>query len=89
MLYKNGILYLGNEEINITTLESITPITDKRYRWAFRMVELRFINGDKKYLIDKSVMPFDDLSSRPSKTIEILVTFFPSLGAKTQRRIFI
>lgn len=49
----DGTLSWGSREILPNEIFRIRPITDKRYRWSFDMIEVSLIDGTTFFLIDK------------------------------------
>ncbi len=82
-------LLWGDREISPQDIFRITPITDKRYRWSFDMVEFNLTDGTMFYIIDKPKHFIADILGRPSKTIKLLLNEYPQLDDKITGRKFI
>jgi len=85
----NGSLSWGERVVSKEEIIKITPITDKRYRWSFRMVEFLLSNGDVLKIIDKPQTFIADFSSKPSKTLQKLLKIYPDLKPKIADRKYI
>lgn len=82
-------LLWGDREILIKDIFRIRPITDKRYRWSFDMIEFSLTDGTTFYLIDKPMHFIANILGKPSKTIRRLVEEYPELNDKITGRHFI
>ena len=85
----NTTLSWGNREISPKEIFRIRPITDKRYRWSFDMIEVSLIDGTTFFLIDKPDHFFADLFGKPSKTLKRLTEEYPELDVKITGQHFI
>ena len=78
----NASLYWGNRKISPEEIFSIRPITDKRYRWSFDMIEVQLTDGTTFFLIDKQEHFLADILGKPSKTLKGLTDIYPELDDK-------
>lgn len=67
-------------------IEEIRPITDKRYRWSFEVVEFVLNNGSSFFVIDRPRFFFPSLLNDESKTTKLLVIKLPELERVVKRR---
>lgn len=67
-------------------IDEIRPITDKRYRWSFEVVEFVLNNGSSFIVIDKPKLFFLSLLNDESKTIKLLLIKLPELKRVVKRR---
>ena len=79
----------GGRRILSNEIFRIRPITDKRYRWSFDMIEVSLTDGTTFFLIDKPNHFIADMLGKPSKTIERLTELYPELDEKVTGRHFI
>lgn len=82
----NGSLVLNNERINSTDIDKLTPVTDNRMKWSFKMIELKLKDGRVFILIDKPQTFVADLMNKKSKTITKLIEQYPDLSTKLATR---
>jgi hypothetical protein len=81
-------LIWGDREISPKDIFSIRPITDKRYRWSFDMIEVQLTDGTTFFLIDKPNHFIADIMDKPSKTLKGLTEEYPELDEKIHGRHF-
>lgn len=82
-------LLWGDREISPKDIFRIRPITDKRYRWSFDMIEVSLNDGTTFFLIDKPNHFIADILGKPSKTIKLIIEEYPELDEKVTGRHFI
>lgn len=82
----NDNLWIGDENISPTDIQTITPVTDKRMKWSFKMLEFSLIDGRTFMIIDKPQTFVEDLMNRPSKTLKKLFAEYPELKTKFRNR---
>ncbi|MCW3073922.1 MAG: hypothetical protein JWP69_991 [Flaviaesturariibacter sp.] len=75
---------VGNELIDPRDIQSITPVTDNRYRWSFELVKIQCSTIDEITIIDRP-SPFWYFGDR-SKSVDILLSYFPFLDEKVRGR---
>lgn len=85
----NGTLSWSKREILPKDIFRIRPITDKRYRWSFEMIEFNLVDGTIFFIIDKPQHFFTVILGKPSKTLKMLTDQFPELNDKVIGRHFI
>lgn len=85
----NSSLSWGEREISPKEIFSIRPITDKRYRWSFDMIEVQLTDGTVFFLIDKQQHFLADIFGKPSKTLKRLTEEYPELDEKIAGQHFI
>ena len=66
-LKANEKLWIGDESICLNDIQTITPVTDQRMKWSFKMIEISLTNGRTLMVIDKPQTFFEDLMKRPPK----------------------
>lgn len=82
----NTSLSWGDREISPKEIFRVRPITDKRYRWSFDMIEVSLIDGTTFFLIDKPNHFLADILGKPSKTLKRLTEEYPELDEKITGR---
>jgi len=85
----NSTLFWGDKEISPKEIFRIKPITDKRYRWSFDMIEVSLTDGTTFFLIDKPNHFLADILGKPSKTLKRLTEEYPELDEKITGQHFI
>jgi hypothetical protein len=88
-LRAENALQLGSQVINPNDIFIITPVTDNRMKWSFKMIEFTFKNGSTIMVIDKPQTFIEDLMQKPSKTLKKLFEAYPELKTKLRTRKFI
>lgn len=82
-------LYWGERVILPKDIFRIRPLTDKRYRWSFHMIEFGLSDGTTFFVIDKPNHFVAEILGKPSKTLKKLMEKFPELDEKITGRHFI
>jgi hypothetical protein len=77
-------LLLGNETLNPKNIVKITPVTDNRMKWSFKMIEFTLIDGRTFMIIDKPKTFIQDVMNKPSKTLKMLFAKYPELKSKLE-----
>ena len=75
-------LFLGDRSLDINEIDSILIFEDRRSKWSFDLIEIRLVNDDKFFIINKPVSIIDKISEMQSDTISILRDNFPVLSDK-------
>lgn len=75
-------LFLGDRSLDINEIDSILIFEDRRSKWSFDLIEIRLVNDDKFFIINKPVSIIDKISEMQSDTIGILRDNFPVLSDK-------
>jgi hypothetical protein len=82
----NDSLWIGDEAISPIDIQTITPVSDKRMRWSFKMIEFLLKDGRKFMVIDKPQTLVEGLMNKPSKTLKKLFAEYPDLKTKFRNR---
>lgn len=82
-------LLLGDRVIYTNDIFKITPVTDNRLKWSFKMIEFTFSDGSTIMIIDKPQTFIEDLMHKPSKTLKKLFEAYPELKNKLRPRKYI
>ena len=88
LVQKNG-LFLGKQPLIKDDIIQITPISDRRFRWSFELVELKMSDSTTHMIIDRPRTILQELKDKPSKTILRLITLYPELRVKVSERKYI
>ncbi len=75
-------LFLGDRLLDINEIDSILIFEDRRSKWSFDLIEIRLVNDDKFFIINKPVSILDKINDMQSDTISILRDNFPVLSDK-------
>jgi hypothetical protein len=79
-------LWIGDETISLTDIKTITPVTDKRMKWSFKMIEFSLTDGRSIMVIDKPQTFIEDFLNKPSKTLTKLFAEYPELKTRLRNR---
>ncbi len=82
----NDSLWIGDENISPTDIDTITPVTDQRMKWSLKMIEFSLTDGRKLMVIDKPQTFVENLMNKPSKTLKKLFAEYPELKTKFRNR---
>jgi len=87
LLTDGNQLYSQGVQINPVHISSIQEVTDKRYRWSFQTIVVRYYSGDKResLVIVAKPRPMWIKDKDYSPSIFLLVNTFPFLKHKIRR----
>ncbi|HQX74581.1 MAG TPA: hypothetical protein PK298_16865 [Chitinophagaceae bacterium] len=85
LVQKNG-LFLGKQTLSKDDIIQITPISDRRFRWSFELVEFKMSDSTTHMIIDRPRTIIQEFNDKPSKTILRLITLYPELRDKISER---
>lgn len=88
LVEKNG-LFLGKQPLSNDNIIQITPLSDRRIRWSFELVELKMSDSTIHMIIDRPRTIIQEFNDKPSKTILRLITLYPELRDKISERKYI
>lgn len=78
---ENGLSF-NEKEINPDKIISITPITNKRLQWTFKMIKIALKDGETFFFIDKPKSIIKELKQEKSKSLKKLIELYPELVNK-------
>lgn len=82
-------LTVNNVVIDLNDIISITPITDERMRWSFKLVTITLSDNRIIYFIEKPQFFINYILDKPSKSIQIIIDNLPELKNKIQERKYV
>ncbi|RFC53663.1 hypothetical protein [Brumimicrobium aurantiacum] len=82
-------LLVNNEVIDSNDILSITPITDNRIRWDFKLVTITLSDNRIIHFIEKPQFFIHDIMDKPSKSIQLIIDNLPELKEKIQERKYV
>lgn len=89
ILIQENELFLGKQLLCKKDIVKITPITDKRFRWSFELVEIKMYDNTTHIVIDRPRTIIQEWRNKPSKTIFKLTSIYPELKDKVSDRKFV
>jgi len=87
LLTDGNQLYSRGVQINPVQISSIQEVTDKRYRWSFQTIIVKYYSGDKKesLVIVAKPRPMWTKDRDYSPSVSLLIDTFPFLKHKMKR----
>lgn len=83
------ILLISDEKINLENIKSITPISDERMRWNFKLVVITLSDNRIFHFIEKPQFFINDIMDKPSKSIQIIIDYVPELKDRIHERKYV
>jgi hypothetical protein len=80
------VLLINDEKINLENIKSITPISDERMRWSFKLVVITLSDNRIFHFIEKPQFFINDIMDKPSKSIQIIIDYVPEIKDRIHER---